>query len=109
MTDKDKATLALQIIASNLRRLTTDEVVVLADSGESLGTAVLGLPLAPYDGLHLAEGDFAWRGEVSSGPLKGQPFKVDPQDVKDAAVKMLLSVLEDGCLFARKPSKAVPP
>lgn len=94
MTDKDKARLALLVISGAQRRLDKEQIDALV---------LVVDPNAPYTELHLGDNDFAWRGECDSGPLTGQPFKVDPDDVKTTAVDLLLSVMEEGCLFARKP------
>ncbi len=84
MTDKEKARLAMLVMCGQQRRLSEDEI------------AALGIPVDPnatFSDLHLAEGDHSWRTEVVGGPLHGQPMKFHPDEIKERAVDLLLSVL----------------
>lgn len=97
MTDRDKCKLALDLVCGNVNRLSNEQVVVLGLQQN---------PDTPIADLHLGERDFAWRGEVASGPLKGSPLKVDLLEVKEAAVKVLMDAFEKvGCF--KKAAKVV--
>jgi len=97
MTDRDKCKMVLDLLTGNLNRL---------DNAQVLALGIQQHPDTPVVDLHFAERDFAWRGEVASGPLKGSPLKVDPVEVKDGCVRILMDVFDKLGAFKR-PRKVV--
>lgn len=92
MTDKERCLLALSVVAGTTRRLELPDITAL---GINQPTE------APCDSLYFGDGDFCWRGEVANGPMKGAPLKVDPQKVREGAVKLLVDMFEKLGAFKR--------
>lgn len=92
MTDKDRCVLALSVLAGTVRRLDLPDITALGVNQPAE---------SPCSLLYLGDGDFCWRGEVASGPLKGAPLKVNPQEVREGAVRVLVEALDRVGAFSR--------
>lgn len=92
MTDRERCRLALSVLAGSIRRLDAAAIAALELEQHPDSTTSF---------LSTGEKDFAWHGDVASGPLKGQPLQVPAETLKECAVNVVMEYMNRVGAFKR--------
>lgn len=105
MSLKEQAALAIQLITRQRNKLSRDEITLLdLDLEQAHGIGFEGGVIKP-EGLHMADGDHAWRGTVMAGGIETVHLRIHPSYVLAAAEKIILNALERAGAFKEPKPK----